>query len=43
MPKTISFNVAIVSVKENVYRIDYWYMSKDEAINRINNTYLKKK
>ena len=43
MPKTISFNVAIVSVKENVYRIDSWYMSKDEARNRISNSYLKKK
>ena len=44
MPKTMSFNIAIVSVKENVYRTDFWYMSRDEAINRIsNNTYLNKK
>ena len=43
MPKTISFNVAMVSVKENVYRIDSWHMSKDEARNRISNSYLKKK
>ena len=26
-------NFAIVSVKESDYRIHFWYMSKDEAIN----------
>lgn len=30
----MSFNVAIVSVKENEYRIHFWYMDKDEAINK---------
>ena len=29
----MSFNVAIVSVKGNDYKIHFWYMSKDEAIN----------
>ena len=30
----MSFNdVAIVSVKGNDYRIHFWYMSKNEAIN----------
>ena len=33
MQKTMSFiDVAIVSVKENDYRIHFWYISKDEAI-----------
>ena len=36
MKKAINFNdVAIVSVKENDYRIHFWYMSKDDAINKI--------
>ena len=26
-------NVAIAYVKENSYRISFWYMSKDDAIN----------
>ena len=29
-------NVAIVYVKENAYRIHFWYMSKDDAINIMN-------
>ena len=29
----MNFNVAIVSVKGNDYKIHFWYMSKDEAIN----------
>ena len=34
MQKAMSFNnVAIVYVKENAYRIHFWYMSKDDAIN----------
>ena len=34
MQKDMSFNnVAIVYVKENAYRINFWYMSKDDAIN----------
>ena len=36
MQKVLSFNdVAIVYVKENVYRIHFWYMSKDDAISII--------
>ena len=36
MQKTMSFNnVAIVYVKGNAYRINFWYMSKDDAINVI--------
>ena len=34
MQKAMSFtNVAIVSIKGNDYRIHFWYMSKDQAIN----------
>ena len=34
MQKAISFNdVTIVSIKGNDYRIHFWYMSKDDAIN----------
>ena len=34
MQKAMNFNnVAIVSVKESDYRIHFWYMSKDGAIN----------
>ena len=34
MQKAMSFNdVAIVSVKGSDYRIHFWYMSKDDAIN----------
>ena len=37
MQKVMSFNnVAIVYVKKNAYRIHFWYMSKDDAINIIN-------
>ena len=33
MEKAINFiDAAIVSIKENDYRIHFWYMSKDEAI-----------
>ena len=36
MKKAINFNdVAIVSVKENDYRIHFWYMNKDDAINKM--------
>ena len=32
--KAMSFNnIAIVYIKENAYRIHFWYMSKDDAIN----------
>ena len=41
MQKAMSFNnVAIVYVKENAYRINFWYMSKDDAINIMNGSNL---
>ena len=34
MQKAVSFNnVAVVYVKGNAYRIHFWCMSKDDAIN----------
>ena len=37
--KAVSFNdVAIVYVKGSAYRIHFWYMSKDDAINIMNNS-----
>ena len=37
MQKAMSFNnVAIVYVKGSAYRINFWYMSKDNAINIMN-------
>ena len=40
----MNFNdVAIVSVKGNDYRIHFWYMSKDDAINIIHNSSLNEK
>ena len=33
-------NAAIVYVKGSAYRIHFWYMSKDDAINIINNSNL---
>ena len=34
LQKAMGFNnIAIVYVKENAYRIHFWYMSKDDAIN----------
>ena len=39
--KAMSFNnVPIVYVKENAYRIHFWYISKDDAINIINGSNL---
>ena len=39
--KAMSFNnVAIVYVKENAYRIHFWYMSKDNAVNIMNGSNL---
>ena len=33
MQKTISFKyVAVVSIKENDYRIHFWYISENDAI-----------
>ena len=44
MQKAMSFNnVAIVYVKGNSYRIHVWYMSKDDAINIMNNSNLADK
>ena len=32
--KAMGFNnIAIVYIKENVYRVHFWYMSTDDAIN----------
>ena len=37
MQKAMSFNnIAIVYVKESAYRIYFWYISKDDAINIMN-------
>ena len=44
MGKAINFNdVAIVSIKGSDYRIYFWYMSKSDAINRLNNSWLDNK
>ena len=41
MQKAMSFNnIAIVYVKGNAYGIDFWYMSKDDAIYIINGSNL---
>ena len=42
MQKAMSFNdVAVVYVeKKNAYRIHFWYMSKGDAINIMNNSNL---
>ena len=40
----MNFNdVAIVSIKGNDYRIHFWYMSKDDAINITHNSSLNEK
>ena len=44
MQKAARFDdVAIVSIKGNNYRIHFWYMSKNDAINLMNNFSLNKK
>ena len=44
MRKTMDFNdVAIVSVKGSDYKIHFWYMSKDDAINVMRNSNLNEK
>ena len=44
MQKSMNFNdVAIVSIKGNDYRIHFWYMSKDDAINIMKNSELSEK
>ena len=41
MQKAMNFiDVAIVSVKGSDFRIHFWYMSKDDAINIMNNSNL---
>ena len=41
MQKAISFNnVAIVYIKISAYRIHFWHMSKDDAINIMNGSNL---
>ena len=36
-------NIATVYVKENAYGIHFWYMSKDDGINIMNNSTLADK
>ena len=44
MQKAVNFNdVAIVYAKGSAYRIHFWYMSKDDAINIMNNSSLIEK
>ena len=44
MQKAMNFNdVAIVSIKENDYRIHFWYMSKNDAIALMPNSNLNDK
>ena len=41
MQKAVSINnIAIVYIKGSAYRIHFWYMSKDDAINIMNNSSL---
>ena len=41
MQKAISFNnIAIVYTKGSAYRIHFWYMSKDDAVNIMNGSIL---
>ena len=41
MQKSMKFNnVAIVSIRGNDYRIHFWHMSKDDAVNIMNNSNL---
>ena len=36
MQKAMGFNnIAIAYIKENAYRIHFWYMSKDDEINKM--------
>ena len=44
MQKAVNFNdVTIVSVKGSFYRMHFWYMSKDDATNIMNNSDLSEK
>ena len=41
MQKPMGFiNIAIVYIKKSAYRIHFWYMSKDDAINIMNGSIL---
>ena len=44
LAKAMNFNdFAIVSVKGSDYRIHFWYMSKNDAVNIMKNSGLKEK
>ena len=44
MQKAMNFNnVTIISIKGNDYRIPFWYISKDDAINIMKNSNLNEK
>ena len=44
MQKVLNFDgVAIASVKGGDYRIQFWYMTKDDAINILTNSNLNEK
>ena len=44
MQKAINFNnIAIAYVKGSAYRINFWYMSKNDAINIMNSSILLNK
>ena len=44
MQKAMSFNnVAVVHVKRNGYRINFWYMRKDDGIHIMNGSNLDDK
>ena len=44
MQKAINFNdVAVVSVRGNSYRIHFWFMTKNDAINSLINSCLSNK
>ena len=41
MQKAMSFNnIAIVYIKGHAYRINFWYMSKNDTINTMNDSNL---
>ena len=41
LQKAVSFNnIAIVYIKGSAYRINFWYISKEDAINMMNNSSL---
>ena len=44
MQKALNFNnIAIVSVKGSDFKIHFWYMSRNDAINIMNNSNLNDK